>query len=112
MNDTAASPPAGPARHAFLCVGPDCCSAAAGEATWETLKRELKAHGSSALRTRAACLRECQRGPWLLVYPEGTWYPEVTPERCASIVTEHLVGGRPVEAWIARRQPLSAPFSL
>ena len=71
-----------PARHhLFLCLGPDCCSPEQGHATWNHLKSELKAHAVPALRTKAACLRRCEDGPWLVVYPEGVWYSQVTPER-------------------------------
>ncbi len=94
----------GARRHAFLCVGPDCCSESAGLAAWEVLKREVA--GASVLRTKAACLRVCSGGPWLVVYPEGVWYGAVTPERAGRIAREHLVGGTPVEEWVARRGEL------
>jgi (2Fe-2S) ferredoxin len=93
-------------RHVFLCLGPKCCGAEQGAATWEFLKRRLKELNLPALRTKADCLRVCAGGPWLLVYPEGVWYGEVTPERCERIVNEHLAGGHPVSEWIAREHPL------
>ena len=33
----------------------------------------------------------------VVVYPDAVWYGFVKPEDAAEIVTEHLVGGRPVE---------------
>ena len=93
-------------RHIFLCVGPDCCATDEGLATWEFLKTRLKDLGVPAMRTKAACLRVCSGGPWMVVYPEGIWYGSVTPERCERIVTEHLAGGAPVAEWIARVHPL------
>jgi len=98
-------------RHAFLCIGPDCCAPTAGLAAWDTLKRELAAAPVSILRTKAACLRVCHGGPWLVVYPEGTWYGEVTPDRCRRIVREHLVGGQPVREWATFTHPLDSPAS-
>ena len=89
-------------RHVFLCVGPDCCAAEAGLATWEFLKSALKARGVPAMRTKAACLRVCSGGPWMVVYPEGVWYGNVTPERCERIVREHLDAGTPIGEWIEK----------
>jgi (2Fe-2S) ferredoxin len=57
------------------------------------------------MRTKAACLRICHEGPWLVVYPEGIWYGRLDGERLRRILQEHVVEGRPVTEWIATRMP-------
>lgn len=94
------------ARHVFLCVGPDCCATEAGLEVWEYLKGALKQRGLPVLRTKAGCFRICSGGPWMVVYPEGTWYGNLTIERCARIVAEHLEGGRPVAEFVSKIHPL------
>jgi (2Fe-2S) ferredoxin len=99
-------------RHVFLCTGPDCCTPEVGLAAWEMLKRTLKEHGLSGsgpnacYRTKVGCLRICNHGPTMLVYPEGTWYHGMTPERIPQFVQQHLVEERPIEEWVFARNPL------
>lgn len=96
-------------RHVFLCIGPDCCQSSEGLATWEVLKAELKNLNIPAMRTKAACLRICSSGPWMVIYPEGIWYGHVTPKRCKRIIHEHLLNNTPITEWIERRHPLLSP---
>jgi (2Fe-2S) ferredoxin len=51
-------------------------------------------------------LRICTAGPIAVVYPEGTWYQNVTPENAERIVQEHLIGGRVVEELLFARNAL------
>jgi len=98
-------------RHVFLCLGPKCCEPEVGEAAWELLKKTIKDAGLSTgdnvcQRTRAGCLRICCHGPVMVVYPEGTWYRDLTPDKIERLVKEHLGEGRPIEEWIFARNPL------
>ena len=100
-------------RHVFLCVGEECCSAEAGQDAWEVLKKELKdknlslsADPNACYRTKAGCLRVCQQGPIAVVYPEGTWYANLSADRIPLFVQQHLVEGKPVEEWTFAANPL------
>ena len=79
--------------------------------TWDYLKRRAREEGLPLMRTKAACFRICQRGPWLVIYPEGVWYAEVTPEKFERILREHLRGGVPVREWVRAENKLGAPLS-
>lgn len=92
--------------HVFMCAGPECCSEQDGDEAWQHLKKAVKKHDLSVLRTRVDCLRLCKDGPWLVVYPDGVWYDRVTPERFDRIRREHLEQGVPVAEWVRAVQPL------
>jgi (2Fe-2S) ferredoxin len=100
-------------HHLLLCATPTkakCCDPEIGAASWDALKRQVReldlenpsrAEGI-VLRSKADCLRICEQGPILLVWPDGTWYGGVTPERISSILQRHIIQGQPIEEWVLK----------
>ena len=50
----------------------------------------------------AGCLDACEVGPSMVVYPDNVWYAHVSPADVKEIVSEHLVGGRPVQRLVMK----------
>ena len=102
-------------RHIFLCATPTklkCTSdPELGKELWDYLMRRLQelGHGDPRRggihRTKADCLRVCERGPTVVVYPDGVWYHSMTTEKLERVIQEHLIGGEAVAEFVNR-----APF--
>ena len=93
-------------RHFFVCQTnrppeekPSCCQRGSAD----LLGRLMEALGErpdlwqEVAITATGCLGPCSSGPAMVVYPEGFWYAPVTAEDLPEIISEHLLGGRPVE---------------
>jgi (2Fe-2S) ferredoxin len=95
-------------RHVLVCTGGFCSADRRGRQIYSLLASLLEREGllfgpGRVKRGETPCLGVCANGPILVVYPEGTWYSDVTPALLERIVVEHLKNGRPVEQAIFHR---------
>ena len=100
------------ARHVLVCVGGFCSPDRRGRQLYSLLPTLLDREGllfgpQRVKRGETPCLGVCAAGPIVVVYPEGIWYSEVTPNLLERIVVEHLRDGRPVEEAVFHRMDRS-----
>jgi len=84
-------------RKVFICHGTACISSGSIEIR-KTIEEEIKrlgVHDVSVIPT--GCHGFCQRGPIVIVEPEGIFYPELQKEDAQEIVRSHLIDNNPVE---------------
>lgn len=97
-------------RHTFIYATPKkpkWYSGTPGAECWDYLKKCLRelGHGdprNGIHRTKADCLRVCEAGPTLVIYPEETRYRSMTVEKLGRIITEHLIGCKVVEECVIK----------
>jgi (2Fe-2S) ferredoxin/precorrin-6B methylase 2 len=90
-------------RHVLVCTqekpdGIPCCAGSGGRAILEAFKVEVEQRGllGEVLVTATGCTGLCERGPTVVVYPEGHWYTAVQPTEVGTIVARHVVDGVPL----------------
>ncbi len=86
--------------HIFVCTTGGTCQHQ-GSADIHTFFRDAVLHAKLKSKVRvnhAGCLDQCGHGPMVVVYPENVWYSHVSLEDANAIFSEHILGGRPVEA--------------
>src|SRR5512135_721516 len=94
--------------HVFVCdqqkaEGVPCCSARGSAAVIDALRSQIAAHKllDEVQVTVCGSLGLCERGPNLVVYPEGVWYSGVTPEDVPELVESHFRKGVPLSRLLA-----------
>jgi (2Fe-2S) ferredoxin len=97
-------------KHIFICTNqrPEgsrvCCGEQHGLALVAAFKKAIKDRGlNTEIRAqRAGCFDVCERGPSVVVYPEGIFYGKVQLSDVEEIVKEHLENNRIVERLVMK----------
>ncbi len=86
-------------RAQVLVCGGTGCTSSGSKLIQEAFAKEIAAAGlaEEVKLVQTGCFGLCEKGPVVIVYPDGTFYSRVTPEDVAEIVSEHLLKGRIVE---------------
>jgi len=63
--------------------------------------RRYQSH--QVLVAESGCMGQCSSGPTVRVMPDNTWYCRVQPEHVETIVSQHLKGGKRVQAHLHPR---------
>ncbi len=84
--------------HILVCGGTGCTSSHSAQIMNE-LEVQLAKHGlTNEIKViKTGCFGLCERGPIMIVYPEGVFYSRVTADDIPEIVEEHILKGRIVK---------------
>ena len=93
-----------PKHHIFVCSSSringqqkgDCLEKGAVEIIQEFMEEIDDREMTDTMLTNTGCMAICDKGPIVIVYPEGTWYGGVTPDDVEEIM-DALEEGEPVE---------------
>ena len=80
-------------KQVLVCGGTGCTSSHSMKVI-ERLEATLKEMGlDDVLVVKTGCFGLCSLGPIMIVYPEGAFYAQMTPEHAETVVKQHLVKG-------------------
>jgi (2Fe-2S) ferredoxin len=68
------------------------CSAGCSEEVLKALKEEVKKRGlkGQVRALKSGCMDICEKGPNVMIFPEGTLYSAVTPADIPTLIQKYL----------------------
>jgi len=95
-----------PLKHVFICTQGrppghprGSCAANSSMPMFQEFMQQFEKRGlwGKFALTSTGCMGPCDRGPSVLVYPEGVMYGAVSKDDVNAIIEEHLLQDKPVE---------------
>ncbi len=81
-------------RHQVLVCGGTGCTSSHSLKVIEQLEASFRELGiDDVLLVKTGCFGLCALGPIMIVYPEGAFYAQMTPEHAKTVAEKHLVKG-------------------
>jgi (2Fe-2S) ferredoxin len=90
-------------KHVFFCTnqredGSQCCNNHGAQKARDYMKSKLKEldiakHQNNIRINSAGCMNRCDKGPVIVIYPEGTWYTYGDESDLDEIIEQHLKRG-------------------
>lgn len=95
--------------HLLVCAGTGCVACRSFEIREELEKEIIKQGLQDEVKVvTTGCQGFCERGPIVIVQPDGIFYQQLVKEDIPHLVTEHLLKGRPVKKLMytpSRKEP-------
>ncbi len=84
--------------HILVCTGTGCTSSGAEKVKIELQDKLAEYDLTDEIKlVETGCHGFCEKGPIMIVYPEGVFYCDLKPEDMEELVEEHLLKGRIVD---------------
>jgi len=64
------------------------------------LEGEILDRGLDVLLTTTGCLKQCDNGPVMVVYPQNTWYGKIDSETAVDAILDSLEDGGVAEEYV------------
>jgi len=106
------APNTGYRKQVLVCGGTGCTSSHSLKVI-EQLEKSLKELGiDDVLIVKTGCFGLCALGPIMIVYPEGAFYSQMTPEHAKTVAEKHLVKGGEIVKELLYADTLTADGSV
>ncbi|MCX7725372.1 MAG: (2Fe-2S) ferredoxin domain-containing protein [Chitinispirillaceae bacterium] len=96
-----------PKKHIFVCasfrtngIPQGICHKRGSHKLLLHLENEIAERGLPILISSTGCLKLCEKGPVMLVYPEGHWYGNINSEEDINIILDCLESEKVAEKYL------------